>query len=296
MAAREGAEDLFRSLERLSALPAEVEVFPGHVAGSLCGGKMSTERSSTIGNERKTNVALEFRNIQEFVLVSASISTPRPPTTEQVVELNRGPWLAWPEPPAELGEPGGALVLDVRAFAEHAAGHIPGSISVPVTGGSFGTKAGFVLAPGEPVVLHVSSPEQAAAAARMLWAAGILELSGYVLDAEAPETLATVEIDELKRLIGSPDVQLVDVREQTERDTGYLPGSRNIPYRLIRKLGCGALERSKPVVTVCESGARAAIAASLLQREGFDVRPVTGGGIADFAGDVVAFRRCGGGH
>jgi len=296
VAAREGAEDLFRSLGRLSALPAEVEVFPGHVAGSLCGGKMSAERSSTIGNERETNAALEFRNIQEFVLVSASVSTPRPPTTERVVELNRGPWLALPELPGQLDEPGGALVLDVRAFAEHAAGHIPGSISVPVTGGSFGTKAGFVLSPGEPVVLHVSSPEQAGIAARMLWAAGILELAGYVVDAETPETLATVDIAELKRLIGSSDVQLVDVREQTERDTGYLPGSRNIPYRLIRKLGCGALEQSKPVVTVCESGARAAIAASLLQREGFDVRPVTGGGIADFAGDVVAFRRCGGGH
>jgi len=295
VAAREGAEDLFRSLGRLSALPAEVEVFPGHVAGSLCGGKMSAERSSTIGNERETNAALEFRNIQEFVLVSASVSTPRPPTTERVVELNRGPWLALPELPGQLDEPGGALVLDVRAFAEHAAGHIPGSISVPVTGGSFGTKAGFVLSPGEPVVLHVSSPEQAGIAARMLWAAGILELAGYVVDAETPETLATVDIAELKRLIGSSDVQLVDVREQTERDTGYLPGSRNIPYRLIRKLGCGALEQSKPVVTVCESGARAAIAASLLQREGFDVRPVTGGGIADFAGDVVAFRRCGGG-
>ena len=58
------------------------------------------------------------------------------------------------------------------------------------------------------------------------------------------------------------------------------------------KLGCGALDRSKPVVTVCESGPRAAIAASLLQREGFDVSAVAHGGIADFS-DTVAFRRCG---
>jgi len=294
--ARDGAEDLFRSLERLSALPEEVEVFPGHVAGSLCGGKMSAERSSTIGAERATNAALEFRNLQEFVLVSASVSTPRPPTTERVVELNRGPWVAWPEPPGELPEAGDAVVLDVRAFSEHAAGHLPGSISVPVSGGSFGTKAGFVLAPGERVVLHASSVDEATAAAQLLWAVGILELAGYILDTDAPETLATVDLAELEHLIGSSDVQLVDVRELAERDAGYLPGSRNIPYRLIRKLGCGALEQSKPVVTVCESGARAAIAASLLQREGFDVRAVADGGIADFAGDTVAFRRCGGGH
>jgi rhodanese-related sulfurtransferase len=82
------------------------------------------------------------------------------------------------------------------------------------------------------------------------------------------------------------------VRETTERDSGYIPGSTNVPYRLLRKLGCGALDRTKPVITVCESGPRAAIAASLLQREGFDVSAVAGGGIADFA-DTVAFRRCG---
>jgi rhodanese-related sulfurtransferase len=87
-------------------------------------------------------------------------------------------------------------------------------------------------------------------------------------------------------------VQVVDVREATERDGGYIPGSRNIPYRLLRKLGCGALEKERPVVTVCESGPRAAIAASLLAREGFDVRAVASGGVADFD-EVVSFRRCG---
>ena len=80
----------------------------------------------------------------------------------------------------------------------------------------------------------------------------------------------------------------------TERDEDYIPGSRNIPYRLLRKAGAGGLERSRPVVTVCEGGARAAIAASLLKREGFDVRAVADGGVADFPGDVVSFRRCGG--
>jgi rhodanese-related sulfurtransferase len=103
-----------------------------------------------------------------------------------------------------------------------------------------------------------------------------------------------VEVDELKQLLADGGTQVVDVREAPERDSGYLPGSRNIPYRLLRRIGCGALQRDQPVVTVCESGPRAAIAASILQREGFDVRPVAAGGIADFAGDVVAFRRCGG--
>ena len=292
--AREGAQDLFESLTRLAALPETVRVLPGHVAGSLCGTKMSSERSSTIGQERASNAALEYRDVQEFVLVSASVSTPRPPTTERVVALNRGPWFALPGEPSELDDPGEAIVLDVRPFADHASGHIPGSISVPVSDGSFGTKAGFVLTAGEPVVLHASSRDQALEAAQKLWAVGILELAGYLVRPQATETLATVDTSELKELLDRTDVQVVDVREATERDEGYLPGSTNIPYRLLRKIAGGALQRDRPVVTVCESGPRAAIAASLLQREGFDVRAVTGGGIADFTGDVVSFRRCGG--
>ena len=133
------------------------------------------------------------------------------------------------------------------------------------------------------------------AATRSLWKVGLLELGGYVLEPSAAETLATVDVVELKQLLdAAADVQVVDVRESFERDTGYIPGSRNIPYRLLRKLGCGALDRSKPVVTVCESGPRAAIAASLLARDGFDARAVSPGGVATFDGDVVSFRRCGG--
>jgi hydroxyacylglutathione hydrolase len=227
------------------------------------------------------------------VLVSASVSTPRPPTTERVVALNRGPWVARPDDPVELSEYGDATVLDVRPFADYAAGHVPGSISVPVCASSFGTKAGFVLIPNERTVLHARSADEALEAAQGLWAVGIHDLAGYVVRPVATETLATVDVSELKRLLDSSDVQIVDVRETTERDSGYIPGSRNIPYRLLRKLGCGALDQSKPVVTICESGPRAAIAASLLKREGFDARAVAPGGIEDFTGEMVAFRRCG---
>ena len=83
------------------------------------------------------------------------------------------------------------------------------------------------------------------------------------------------------------------MREANERDDGYIPSSRNIPYRLLRKVGVDCARRDKPVVTVCESGARAAIAASVLAREGFDARRVVDGGIRDFDGEIVGFRRCG---
>ena len=291
--AREGARDLFGSLQKLRELGERVEVYPGHVAGSLCGGNMSWDRSTTIGREAATNAALAYRDVQEFVMVAASLTTPRPPTTERVVALNRGPWVARPDDPSELPDAGDATVLDVRPFAAYAAGHTAGAINVPVDEGSFGTKAGFVLLPQEPFVLHARSRDEALWAARRLWAIGLLDVAGYVLRPHATETLATVDVAELKRLLDVGEVQLVDVREASERDDGYIPGSRNIPYRLLRKVGAHALDRGKPVVTICESGPRATIAASLLRRDGFDARPVHPGGVPDFTGEIVGFRRCG---
>src|SRR6185437_4543756 len=166
--AREGARQLHASLARLAELPADVKVYPGHVAGSLCGTSMSSDTSSTIGRERSQNAMLAFRDVQEFVLASASVGAPRPPTVERVVALNRGPWVARPSDPHELDDPGDAVVLDVRPLPAFASGHVPGAISVPLDGGSFGTKAGFVLGVDEPVVLHASSVEEAAEAAARL--------------------------------------------------------------------------------------------------------------------------------
>jgi glyoxylase-like metal-dependent hydrolase (beta-lactamase superfamily II)/rhodanese-related sulfurtransferase len=293
IAAVDGARDLFESLKKIAALGDAVEVYPGHVAGSLCGGNMRPERSSTIGRERETNDALDFRDMQDFVMLAASVSTPKPPTTELVVGLNRGPWVARPAEPPELPVAGDATVLDVRPFDDYAAGHVPGAINVPVSGNSFGTKAAFVLLPGESFVIHARTQAEALDAAHGLWTVGLLDVGGYVLQAQADEQLSTLEAEELRRLVDESAVQVVDVREASERDDGYIPGSRNIPYRLIRKLGADALDAGKPVVTICESGPRAMIAASLLRRDGFDVRPVVNGGISTYTGETVGFRRCG---
>ena len=88
---------------------------------------------------------------------------------------------------------------------------------------------------------------------------------------------------------------MIDVRELDERDAGFIPGSRHIPYRLLRAYGASAAD-AKPVVTICESGPRAAIAASVLAAAGVDARPVLHGGITEWArrgGHTVEFRRCG---
>jgi hydroxyacylglutathione hydrolase len=289
---REGAEELFHSLRRLAELGDGVEVYPGHVAGSLCGAAMSPERSSTIAHERRTNAALAQRELEAFIAASASVSTPRPPTTALVVALNRGPFVGGPEV-LQVTDCYSGTVLDVRPARVHAAGHVPGSISVPVGASSFATRAGFVLDPDERIVLHASSRDEAERAARGLRAVGFLELAGYVTDVEAPERSEPVALAELEGLMQGGSVTVVDVREKDERDTGYIPGSIHMPYRLLRACGADCVENGKPIVTICESGARAGIAASVLAASGIDARPVLDGGIPDWQGHTVEFRRCG---
>jgi hydroxyacylglutathione hydrolase len=291
----DGARKLYASLQRLLELPDGVEVFPGHVAGSLCGASMSSKASTTIGFERRFNPMLTSDGEDEFVTASALTRSPRPPNLEQIVELNRGPFLGAPAPLDEqdaLERP----LLDVRPAEVFGAGHAPGALNVPLTRKGFATRAAFVLLEGERPLIQAASREQAEDAARRLRAVGIRDLRGYLLHAPETETLRPMDVDELDRLVAESAVEVIDVRELHERDDGFIPGSRNIPYRLVREYGDELKADGRPVVTICESGARAAVAASVLAASGVDARPVLHGGIPAWearGGATVGFRRCG---
>ncbi len=291
--AREGAEGLFHSLRRLVELGDGVEVYPGHVAGSLCGKAMSSKASTTIGFERRFNPALAHDDVGLFIAESAGISTPRPPNMERIVEMNRGPFVAVQPQPSELAAaPDGTQVLDVRPVEAFAAGHVPGALSVPVSGTRFSTKAAFVL-DSRPVVISATDEDEVGLAAQALRSVGFLDLAGYVLGGGA-ESLELVAVEQLDALLAN-GAELIDVREKDERDTGYIAGSRNIPYRLLA-LGEADLPRDRRIVTICETGPRAAIAASILARDGFDAHPVVNGGIDSWVESgkpTVEFRRCG---
>jgi glyoxylase-like metal-dependent hydrolase (beta-lactamase superfamily II)/rhodanese-related sulfurtransferase len=292
--ATEGAEGLFHSLRRLMELPDGVEVFPGHVAGSLCGVAMSSRGSTTIGFERRFNPMASIAELHAFVAESAAVSAPKPPNLARIVELNRGPFLGAQPTATELPLPApGSQLLDVRPVADHLAGHLPGAVSVPVSGTSFSTKAGFVLDASTPVTVLAGDAAEAARAVDGLHSVAFLDVTGYVLGG-GPETTTPATLEELESLIEAGAV-VIDVRERDERDDGYVPGSRNVPYRLMRTC-CPDLPDDRPVVTMCNSGPRAAIAASLLRAKGLDARPIVDGGMTDLVAGgatTVTFRRCG---
>jgi hydroxyacylglutathione hydrolase len=294
--AREGAEGLFHSLRVLTKLGDGVEVYPGHVSGSLCGAGMSSKASSTIGFERRFNRLVAIDDLEAFVSDTTGVGTPKPPNSERIVELNRGPFAPAPPEVRPVDAGAAATVLDVRPASEFAAGHAAGALNVPVSGSRFATKAGFVLSADEPVVLHAGSEVDARRAARGLHAIGLFAVEGYSLDPPSTDRLDPIGLDELERLLADDAVEVIDVREADERSSGYIAGSRHIPYRLLRAVGDGVGSQRPVVVTICESGGRAAIAASVLAAAGIDVRPVLGAGVSAWqqrGGDTVAFRRCG---
>ena len=279
--ARDGAAALYQSLRRLFELHDGIEVFPGHVAGSLCGKSMSSRGSTTLGFERSFNAMVGIDDLETFVVHSADVSSPKPPNSARIVERNRGPFASAEPHVEELpAPPDGTQLLDIRSIDEHLAGHRPGAINVPVAGTSFSTKAGFVLDAEAPVTVLASTPDEAKRATEGLRSVAFAEIAGYVVGGGA-ETGGSVTLDQLERVL-EEGVTVIDVREKDERDEGYIPGSRHVPYRLMR-LCCPDLPADGPIVTICSSGTRAAIAASILRAQGLDARPVVDGGMAGLA-------------
>ena len=291
--AQEGAQGLYRSLHRLLELHDGVEVYPGHVSGSLCGAGMSSKASTTIGFERRFNHRLSLAAEEEFVAEFADPGL-RPPNMERIVALNRGPFVGASAPLERVSASDGTTILDVRPAKAFAEGHPHDAVNVPVGGSQFPTRAAFVLDPDDQIILH-GSQEEVERAARGLRAVGFLELAGHLeADADA-DTLEPIGLEELERLLASGHVQLVDVREKEERDESYIPESRHIPYRRVRDFA-EELGGDGTVVTICQTGARASLAASILAAEGVTARPVITGGVPDWeaAGKPTAsFRRCG---
>ena len=279
----EGAEGLYGSLRRLMELPDGVEVYPGHVAGSLCGGAgMSSKGSTTVGFERRFNAALgrAAGPLGEFVHHSAAIEAPKPPNLQRIVALNQGPWVPRVPELQALGSAERVTVLDVRTVEVFAAGHVPGAVNVPLAGSGFGTKAGFVLSPDEPIAVHAATVHDALAAAERLHAVGFLDLAGTLSHPPLPATMPIFsEVDAAERVLQATGALLIDVREEHEFAADSMPGSINIPYRELRGR-TGELPRDRVLLPICESGARAGIAGSILTAAGFDARPLVGGGVS----------------
>jgi hydroxyacylglutathione hydrolase len=283
---REGAVDIYRSLhDRLLALPDEVEVWPGHLGGSLCGSSaIDNKACSTIGFERAHNGALRSNGEDEFVASVLASLGERPPNVEQIVALNRGPLVedfGAPTPltprGVEVAVAAGAIIVDARTNEQFDEAHIPGAISASAYDTGFATKVGRVVGDDIEVIVVAASDGYQREAADLLASVG-LRVNGFLAggmtawrsEGRPVRRLELIGPEDLARRLGAGDGAVVlDVRDDDEYEEAHIPGSLHIPYgHLLERLD--ELPSDRTIAAVCSGGKRSGLAASLLQREGFD--------------------------
>ncbi|MFI8763540.1 rhodanese-like domain-containing protein [Streptomyces sp. NPDC053792] len=278
---------------KLMGLPDEVRVFPAHGAGSACGKNLSTEKQSTVGEQRATNYACAPMDREEFVALVTAGRPAAPGYFAYDAELNRKDRARYdgsaPRPltPAEFTglRAGGAIVVDARDPQEFAAGHLRGAVNVPADG-RFAEQAGTVLRPTAELVVMAPQNREEEVVTRLA-RIGFDRVVGYVRNPEdALEALAD-EVAPASRvtaahlrtaLAGEQPPVVVDVRTCGEREAnGFIGSALHIPLSELPDRA-DELPGDRPLVLHCAGGHRSSIAASLLRQRGFqDVSDILGG-------------------
>jgi len=285
MSAEELAGLLYDSLHRkLLALPDATTVYPAHGAGSLCGRNISSETSSTIGEQRRFNYALQPMSREEFVRMMTTDLPEAPAYFGRDVAINRAgarELAQLPEPPACPPEAmarlaqRGATVLDTRPAAAYGAAHVPGSLHVGLSG-QFASWAGALLSPETPIVLVAEEPERASEARVRLARVGLENVAGWLeggiegWEESGRELTATEQMapDELReRLREGSELTVLDVRRPPEWRAGHIEGALNVPLADL-PARAGELPQDAPLAIICASGYRSSIASSVLERAG----------------------------
>lgn len=287
---------LFDSLHsKLLSLPDESLVYPAHGAGSLCGKALSKETVSTLGEQRRSNYALQPMSKEAFIRVvtadqpdapayfnrDAVLNSAERPTLDQALAHEMNPLTL--ENVLEL-QAQGAQILDTRDPGEFASAHLAGSINIGLNG-QFATWVGTVLDQEHPIVI-VAAPGHENEAAVRLGRIGFDHVAGYLKDGlhsleSRPDLTAATERLSAPRaaeiLSSAQPPLLIDVRTPREREQKHIPGSVAIPLnRLAENLG--NLPKGRPLLVYCAGGYRSSIAASLLRNRGFaDVSEIAGG-------------------
>jgi hydroxyacylglutathione hydrolase len=284
------ARELFATVQRFRRLPEHLQLWPGHGAGSACGKSLGAVPQSTIGYETRFNWAFGITDEDAFVATVLE-GQPEPPRYfARMKRLNRDgpPPLAARANPTSLApetlpvlQRGGVVVIDTRSPKAFAAGHVPGTLNVPLDS-SFVTRAGSLL-PDEVIVALIieGGAPMAGRAVRALSLIGVDDIHGVfdesVLEWQAKHAaLATIAqispVDAAKQ----GGAQIVDVRNASEWAEGHVPGAIHVPLPELADRMADLPEG--PLVLHCQGGSRSVIAASLLQAAGrTDITNMDGG-------------------
>lgn len=288
------ADSLYESLhEQLMTLPDTTRVFPAHGAGSACGKNLSTELSSTIGEQKATNYALRAPDKATFMALVTEGQPPAPSYFVYDAILNRKNRDLLDEqtaPPAMSLDDAttairnGAMMIDGRDPEEFSRGHLKGAVNVGLAG-RYAEFAGSVIPSDVDIVLFVE-PGYELEAKNRLARIGFDRVIGAIDNpygtmqdhADLVQVASRLTADDFnQRVRDITGLQIVDVRNPGEVAAGMAHTATNIPVGQI-PARVGELDPAKPTVVYCAGGYRSSVAASVLREKGFvDVSDVIGG-------------------
>lgn len=286
MSAGELAGMLYDSLhQKLLSLPDSVKVYPAHGAGSMCGRNISSERSSTIGEQRKVNYALQPMSRNEFIRMMTTDLPEAPSYFSFDAQINRkGPAIMddlpapLPLSPQEVEAKGkDCVIVDTRPADQYGVAHLPGSINIGL-GGQFASWAGSLIPLNTPLIIVAENEERVLESRLRLARVGHENVIGYLAGGilawdKAGLPTATTEqitVTELNQRIKEKEVdQVVDVRRIGEWNAGHIREAIHIPLNSLSKEALSKLSTEKNTVAICAGGYRSSMATSILEKLGY---------------------------
>lgn len=280
----------YQSVNRLAGLPDPVGLYPTHGAGSFCTASKAARETSTIGDEKRSNPVLQHTDAASFVAAQLSGLVPFPayyrfmgPTN---LEGRPAPDLTLPPVMSrdrfdELDE--SVTVIDARPKAAFAAGHIPGSLGMELRD-DFAVWVGWVTEFNSPLLLVLDDDQSVDEAQRQLARIGYDRIVGVVTDLPAWDIeLSSFPIHGVESFTArmAEDVPVLDVRAPNEWESGVIEGSHRMYAPDLAGAPPPGIDRDRPVLVGCETGYRASLSASLLQRRGYQPEVLIGVGIPE---------------
>jgi hydroxyacylglutathione hydrolase len=229
-------------------------VYPNHGAGSACGKMMSKETTDTLGNQKRTNYALQPMSREDFIKALLTGLTPPPAYfpknvlmniqgyDDRATVMNRGMnafTVAEFEATAEATR---ALVLDTRNPEEFAKGFVPNSINIGLDG-SFAMWVGELIPDLKQEILLITELGKEEETISRLSRVGYDFTIGYLAGGFASWTAANKEVESVNRLnaeefaqqLTSEKPMVIDVRKKSEYDSEHVEGAINIPLNVLNQ-------------------------------------------------------------
>lgn len=283
------AATLYHSLHnKILPLADDVIVYPAHGAGSACGKNMSKETTDTLGNQKKTNYALQPMTEAAFVKEVVTGLTPPPAYFPLNVMMNkqgyesidavleRGQHALSADAFEAAANETGALVLDTRDPEMFAKGFVPNSINIGING-NFAPWAGALIPDIKQEILLITEPGREEEVIIRLARVGYDHTIGYLqggIDAWAAagkelDNIPSVTAGQLSQLHELGSLNILDVRRKSEYDSEHIVDAENVPLDYIND-GMAEIDKVKTYYVHCAGGYRSMIFASILKARGFD--------------------------